>query len=128
MSGYKIAAFAIVASILAAMLKKEKAEYALLVQLASAAAILLSVAASASTVFHTLIGFAERGALGAGYIRLLLRGMCLAAAGEWTAAFCKDAGMSALAVTTETATAVLLLSMCVPLMETVFEFATGFFI
>ena len=128
MSGYKVAAFAIVASILAAMLKKEKAEYALLVQLASAAAILLSVAASASTVFHTLIGFAERGALGAGYIRLLLRGLCLAAAGEWTAAFCKDAGMSALAVTVEAATAVLLLSMCLPLMETVLEFAAGFFV
>lgn len=36
--------------------------------------------------------------------------------------------MSALAVTVETATAVLLLSMCVPLMETVLDFATGFFL
>lgn len=128
MSGYKIAAFAVAASLLAAMLKKEKAEFALLVQIASAAAILLSVASAASAVFHTLIGFAGRGGLETGYIRLLLRGSCLAAAGEWTAAFCKDAGMSALAVTVEAATAVLLLSMCLPLMETVLEFAAGFFI
>ena len=117
-----------VAAILAAMLKKEKAEFALLVQLAAAVTVLLSVASAASALFHTFIGFAERSGVGTGYIRLLLRCLCVAAAGEWTAAFCKDAGMSALAVTTETATAVLLLSMCVPLMETVFEFATGFFI
>ena len=128
MSAYQVTAFAVVAAILAAMLKKEKAEFALLVQLTTAAAVLLSVASAASTVFHTLIGFADRSGIGTGYIRLLLRSRCVAASGEWTAAFCKDAGMSALAVTVETATAVLLLSMCVPLMETVLDFATGFFL
>lgn len=117
-----------VAAILAAMLKKEKGEFALLLQVATAAALLLAVASAASTLFHALIGLSQRSGIEGGYIRLLLRGLCMSAAGEWTAAFCRDAGQNALAVAVEVAVGVLLLNMCLPLMETVLDFASGFFI
>lgn len=128
MSVYQIGAFAVVTALLAAMLKKERAEFALLVQFASVAVIVLSVLSAASSVFHTLLGFADRSGLATGYFRVLLRSLCMAAVGEWAAAFCKDAGLSALALAVETATVVLLLSTALPLMETVLDFAAGLFI
>lgn len=128
MSAFKTAAFAAVSALLAGMLKKEKPEYALLVQAAAAAAILLSVLSAVSSVIQALREIAGQGGLPTEYLSLLVRALCMAAAGEWAAAYCRDAGMSALALTTETATKILLLSMCLPLMQTVLRFAAGFFL
>lgn len=128
MSAFKAAAFAAVSALLAGMLKKEKAEYALLVQAAAATAILLSALSAVTSVLQMLREIAGQGGLPTEYLSLMLRALCMAAAGEWAAAFCRDAGMSALALTAETATKIFLLSMCLPLMQTVLRFAAGFFI
>lgn len=127
MTVYRIAAFAAVASLLAAVLKKERAEFALLVQIAAAAALLLSVLSAVMSVLQTLTAYTARAGLNTAYYKLLLRALCMSTAGEWTAAFCRDAGLSALALTVDIAVKVLVLQMCLPLLQTVFDFAAGFF-
>lgn len=127
MSAYKAAAFAVVCALLAAVLKKEKAEFALLVQLAATAAMIGAVVTGASSVVRMLTTYTARSGLDTDAMRLLLRTVCMSAAGEWAAAFCRDAGLSALAVTVDAAVKVLLLSACLPLLETALRFAAGFF-
>lgn len=127
MSAYKAAAFAVVSALLAATLKKEKAEYALLVQLAASAALVGAIVAGASSVVRMLTTYTSRSGLDSDAMRLLLRALCMSAAGEWAAAFCRDAGLSALASTVDAAVKALLLSACLPLLETALRFAAGFF-
>ena len=127
MTAYQIAAFAAVSALLAAVLKKERAEYALLVQIAAAAAMLLSILAAGAAVFRTLTAYTSQAGVDTAYFKLLLRALCMSAAGEWTAAFCRDAGLSALSLTVEAAVKVLILQMCLPLLRTVLDFAAGFF-
>lgn len=128
MSAYKAAAFAVVCALLAAMIKKEKAEFALLVQLAATAALIGAVVSGASSVVRLLTTYTARSGLDTDAMRLLLRTVCMSAAGEWAAAFCRDAGLSALAVTVDAAVKVLLLSACMPLLEAALRFAAGFFV
>lgn len=127
MSAYKAAAFAVVSALLAAMLKKEKAEFALLVQIAATAALVGAVLSGVSSVVQMLTTYTSRSGLDTDAMLLLLRTLCMSAAGEWAAAFCRDAGLSALAVTVELAVKVMLLSACLPLVETALRFAAGFF-
>lgn len=128
MNAYKAAAFAAVAAMLAAMLKKEKAEFALLVQTAAAAALFGAALSGAVSVFHVLTDYTARSGLDTDYMKLLLRTLCMSAAGEWTAAFCRDAGFSALALAADAAVKVMILSACLPLLETALRFAAGFFV
>ncbi len=127
MSAYKAAAFAVVCSLLAATLKKERAEFALLVQIAATAALVGAVVSGASSVVRMLTTYTSRSGLDTDAMRLLLRTLCMSAAGEWAAAFCRDAGLSALAVTVDAAVRALLLAACLPLVETALRFAAGFF-
>ena len=103
MSAYKAAAFAVVCSLLAATLKKERAEFALLVQIAATAALVGAVVSGASSVVRMLTTYTSRSGLDTDAMRLLLRTLCMSAAGEWAASFCRDAGLSALAVTVDMA-------------------------
>ena len=121
------AAFAVVCSLLAATLKKERAEFALLVQIAATAALVGAVVSGASSVVRMLTTYTSRSGLDTDAMRLLLRTLCMSAAGEWAAAFCRDAGLSALAVTVDAAVRALLLAACLPLVETALRFAAGFF-
>ena len=127
MSAYKAAAFAVVCALLADNFKKERAEFALLVQIAATAALVGAVVSGASSVVRMLTTYTSRSGLDTDAMRLLLRTVCMSAAGEWAAAFCRDAGLSALAVTVDAAVKVLLLSACLPLLETALRFAAGFF-
>ena len=127
MTAYQIAAFAAVSAFLAAALKKERAEFSLLIQIAAAAAMLLSVVSAGVSVFRCLTAYTSRVGVDTAYFKLLLRALCMSAAGEWTASFCRDAGMTALSLTVETAVRLLILQMCLPLLQTVFDFAAGFF-
>lgn len=127
MTAYQIAAFAAVSALLAAMLKKERAEFALLMQIAAAAAMILSVLSAGISIFRMLTSYTSRVGVDTAYFKLLLRALCMSAAGEWTASFCRDAGMTALSLTVETAVRILMIQMCLPLMQTVLDFAAGFF-
>ncbi len=126
MTALRLTAFAAGSALLGAVLKKERAEFALLLQIAAACALVLSVLSAASTLWQSLRSMAAQSGLDAGYGKLLLRIICTSALGEWAAAFCKDAGFSALAAVTQAAAHVLLLSMCVPLLQTALQFAAGF--
>lgn len=127
MSAYKIAAFSCVSCLLATMLKKEKPEIASLLQIASAVTIILSCASTVGFIVRELTSLCEGYGLSSRTLKLLMRALCMSVSGEWAAAFCKDSGMTALAVTVEVMVSVLLLSMCMPLLRTVLEFAAGFF-
>ena len=126
MTALQLSAFAAGAALIGTVLKKERAEYALLLQLAAACALVLSAVSAAANLWQSLRVAALDSGLDEGYTRLLLRIVCTSALGEWAAAFCKDAGFSALAAVTQLASHVLLLSLCVPLLQTAMRFVAGF--
>ena len=127
MSVWQIAAFAAVSALLAAVLKKDRAEFALLVQVAAAAVMLLSVLSAGISVFRILTAYSSRVGLEPAYFKLLLRALCMSAAGEWTASFCRDAGLTALSLAVDAGVKLLMVQMCLPLLQTVLDLAAGMF-
>ncbi len=126
MTALQLTAFAACAALLGAALKKERSEYAMLLQIAAACALVLSAVSAAANLWQSLRSIASDSGLDEGYARLLLQIVCTSALGEWAAAFCRDAGFTALAAVTQTAAHVLLLSLCVPLLQTAMRFVAGF--
>ncbi|MBQ3150374.1 MAG: hypothetical protein IJB86_03920 [Clostridia bacterium] len=119
----KISAFTIVSVFLVTVLKKERPEFALAAQIAA----VISVIAYSLTVTRTLISeIADiSGVFGvkSEYLRLLAGVLCVCTAAEITSSFCKDSGMTSLSSAVELSGKLIALSMCMPMIRTVFNFA-----
>ena len=126
MTALQLSAFAACAALLGAALRRERAEYALLLQIAAACALVSCAVSCGVSLWQSLQNAAADSGLDTGFARLLLRIVCTSALGEWAAAFCRDAGFTALAAVMQWTTHILLLSMCVPLLGAALRFAAGF--
>lgn len=88
---------AVTAAVLALTLRQKNAEIALLLTIAAAVMLLLSVLGSATSVIEHVQGIVAASGVSTGYLAILLKviGVCLLT--EFTANTCRDAGSSALA-------------------------------
>jgi stage III sporulation protein AD len=121
----KAAAVAIVAAILALIVKKSNAELSLLLGIAAGIAIM----AGASGLIGDILGFIYELADGAGISRALfspvLKTLGLSIIGKLTADICKDAGQAAAASAIEFCTVAAALVVAMPLMRAVLEMLRG---
>ena len=115
------AAVCLVGAVLAAVLKKSGAEWALLLSIATAGAALLLLFQGAEDILSLLREMVAVTGLEPGLFSPLLKTAVIALIGRVGAALCRDAGESALAATLEAAAAFGAVLAALPLFEKVWD-------
>lgn len=108
---------------LVTVLKKERPEFALLLQIGATVAVI----AYSLTVTRDIIAEIGDMAYGFGinsrYLKILFSVLCVCAVAEITSSFCKDSGMTSLSSAVELSCALITLSLSMPMIRAVFDFA-----
>jgi len=120
-----IGAFWVTAAVLALTLRPKNSELALLLSVAAAVTLLLSVLGSASAVIETVRQIVAVSGVSTGYLTILLKviGICLLT--EFTANTCRDAGSTALAANVTLAGKLLVTAAALPLYADILNLVTA---
>jgi stage III sporulation protein AD len=125
MSVLKLSVCAVLTVILMLTIKKDRADFAVLTELAGAAFLIFYVASYAAELSKTLMSLLSSAGINGEYLRLLIKVLFTAAAAETASAVCRDNGATALAVNVELVSKLIILVMCAPMIVKVAEFAAG---
>jgi stage III sporulation protein AD len=112
---------AIIATLLAVLIRRDRPELALLLALTAAALIFLFAVTRLAGVISVLEGLAQRTGINRQYFSLLLKIIAIAYIAEFGAQVCRDAGQEAVAGAVEVAGKVLILVLSVPILIAVFD-------
>ena len=112
-----IAIFAIVAAILAMVLKQQKPEYGFLISISAGIAILILAFQTASPIFETISDMLNLTAEVGVYINVLIRALGICIVAQIAADTCRDAAEHALAAKVELAGKVAVLLVALPLFQ-----------
>jgi len=112
---------AIIATLLAVLIRRDRPELALLLALTAAALIFLFAVTRLAGVISVLEGLAQRTGINRQYFSLLLKIIAIAYIAEFGAQICRDAGQEAVAGAVEVAGKVLILVLSVPILIAVFD-------
>ncbi|PZN13490.1 MAG: stage III sporulation protein AD [Bacillota bacterium] len=121
----QVVGIALVASVLLVLLRQARPEWAVLLSLVTAAAVLLLLAGQVQAVIRVITQVAERASLDMRYLDVLLRIVGVAYLSEFGAQLCRDAGESALAAKVELAGKIVILLLSVPVLMAVLELLLG---
>ncbi len=121
----KLAGIIIISLILIVFVRETKKEFSILLTLAAAVGIFLIIADEFSDVTATLKSLTTQSGELNSYISLMVKILGISLLGQFVIDLCKDSGEGALATQTEIATKIIILSMTLPLFETVIKIVTG---
>lgn len=113
----KLAALAVCAALLAVMLRKEKREFALLLELGCCVVILAAALNAGRQIIAGLRGFADQGALAGTDAAVLLKGAGICIVTEICAALCRESGNAAVGEVLVFAGRCMTVLLALPLME-----------
>jgi len=125
MSILKLALCAVLTVILMLVIKKDRADLAVLIELGGVCMLIFIVASYAGELTGTVRSMLTSAGINGEYLRLLVKVLFTAAAAETASAVCRDNGASALAVNVELAAKLIILVMCAPMLLKTAEFAAG---
>lgn len=111
----RVVGFALVAAVMALVLRREKPELALAVGVAAGIAIFLMFLGKIGAVIRVLDGVAGKAGLNMVYLDTILKIVGVAYIGDFGAQMCRDAGEGALALKVEFAAKVLILVLALPI-------------
>ncbi|HIE12149.1 MAG TPA: stage III sporulation protein AD [Desulfotomaculum sp.] len=111
----QVVGFALVAAIMALVLRREKPEFALAVGVAAGIVIFAAFLGKIGAVIRVLEGAANKAGLNMIYLDTILKIVGVAYIGDFGAQICRDAGEGALAVKVEFAAKVLILVLALPI-------------
>lgn len=121
----KLAVIVVISLLLIIFLKDVKREFALILTIACAVILFISVAEDFFNVFEKIYNLS----LGIGnvnsYVSLMLKILGISLISQFVVDLCRDAGENALASQTEIASKVIILVMTLPLFETVINIVIG---
>lgn len=106
----------------AALVQKSNKEFALLISLAGAVLLLLTVLGRAEPLLRQIESLAELGALEGDAVKLVLRAVGITVVGQVVARLCKDAGESALSYTVELAARTAVLAAALPAITKILDY------
>ncbi|HEY8395008.1 MAG TPA: stage III sporulation protein AD [Thermaerobacter sp.] len=121
----QVVGIALVASVLLVLLRQARPEWAVLLSLVTAAAVLLLLAGQVRAVINVIAEVADRASLDMRYMDVLLRIVGVAYLSEFGAQLCRDAGEGALAAKVELAGKIIILLLSVPVLMAVLELLLG---
>lgn len=113
------------ALILAVFIRDYNKTASIAISIAAAALIFLRIAGDISGIFEMLTKISSGVETAAGYIRLMMKVLGIVLITQFVADICRDCGENALAGQTETAAKIIVISMILPLFETVIKIVSG---
>lgn len=121
----KIAGIIIVSLILIIFIRDAKKEFSIFLSLAVGIVIFLSVAENLFSIVETIKDISRENGVISSYISLMIKILGIALLGQFVIDLCRDSGENALATQTEIATKIVIISMILPLINTVINIVTG---
>lgn len=121
----KLAGIIIVSLILIIFIRDTKKEFSLLLSIAVGVLVFLSVAQEFYSVVETISSLVKNSGEISSYISLMLKILGISLLGQFVIDLCRDNGENALATQTEIAIKIVIISMTLPLIETVINIVTG---
>lgn len=118
-----IAAIAVVAAVIAAMLRRYHQEYAVFISIAAGAVILFAVFSGVAPVVGRVGTLLSSSGLSADYAVILLKTLGICFLAQFAADACRDAGESALASNVELAGKIAIVVLSLPLFEKIVQTA-----
>jgi stage III sporulation protein AD len=112
----QVVSFALVAAVLAVVLRSQRPELGLLVGVAAGVVIFLALIGKISAAVTVLNNVADRAGLNMIYLDTILKIVGIAYVADFGAQMCRDAGEGALAVKVEFAAKVLILVLALPIL------------
>ena len=122
---WKAAAVAVIASLLAVLLRKNEPEISLLTVLASAVVILMSLRPAVTGFVDFAARLAEKGSIEPASLSAMLKALAIAITTRVASDVCRDAGETAASSAVEICGAVVSLYIAIPLMEAVMNAVEG---
>ena len=114
------------ALILAVLIRDYNKTASIAIVIAASAMIFLRIASDVSTIFDSLTNISSGVETAASYIKLMMKVLGIVLITQFTADLCRDCGENSLASQTETAAKIIVVSMILPLFETVIKIVAGF--
>lgn len=114
----KTAGLAVCAALCALILRRLRPEMSTAVSLAGGTVVLLLCAPALADIMNALTDLAHQGGIPDGYLSQLLKVAGVSLLADFAAQTCRDAGEEGLAVKTELAVRIMLLSLALPAMRT----------
>lgn len=121
----KLAGIIVVSLILIIFIRDTKKEFSLLLSIAVGILVFMSVAQEFYSVVETISSLVESSGEISSYISLMLKILGISLLGQFVIDLCRDNGENALATQTEIAIKIVIISMTLPLIETVIKIVTG---
>lgn len=113
------------ALVLAVFIRDYNKTASIAITIAASALIFLRIAFDLSGIFETLTSISSGVETAASYIKLMMKVLGIVLITQFVADMCRDCGEKALAGQTETAAKIIVISMVLPLFETVIKIITG---
>lgn len=120
---FRIVGFAVVAALLAVLLRSYRAEYAMLIGLGAGAMILIVVIGAATPVFTQIRSLMDQAHVDSRYVTILLKALGICFLTQLACDCCRDAGETAIASKVEMAGKFAVLLIAMPLFLEVAELA-----
>ncbi|MDE5671352.1 MAG: stage III sporulation AC/AD family protein [Eubacterium sp.] len=114
------------ALILAVLIRDYNKTASIAIVIAASAMIFIRIASDVSTIFTSLTHISSGVETAASYIKLMMKVLGIVLITQFTADLCRDCGENSLASQTETAAKIIVVSMILPLFETVIKIVAGF--
>lgn len=108
---------------LVTVLKKERPEFAVVLQIGATVTVITYALTVTREIFSELSDMSSHFGINSRYLKILLSVLCVCTVAELTSSFCKDSGMTSLSSAIELSCALIALSMCMPMIRAVFDFA-----
>lgn len=124
-SGAAIASVAVIAALLAAMLRRTNPEQATAIGLGAGAVILIATVGQIVPLIGTVRGLLDVGGLGGEYVQILFKALGICLVTQLASDACRDAGESGLAAKADLAGKWILLGMALPLFEKIGSIAVA---
>lgn len=121
----RLAGIIVVSLILIIFIRDTKKEFSLLLSIAVGILVFMSVAQEFYSVVETISSLVENSGEISSYISLMLKILGISLLGQFVIDLCRDNGENALATQTEIAIKIVIISMTLPLIETVIKIVTG---
>ena len=121
----KLAGIIVVSLILIIFIRDTKKEFSLLLSIAVGILVFMSVTQEFYSVVETISSLVENSGEISSYISLMLKILGISLLGQFVIDLCRDNGENALATQTEIAIKIVIISMTLPLIETVIKIVTG---
>lgn len=121
----KLVGIIVVSLILIVFIRETKREFSLLLSIAVGILVFFSVADNFYSLVKELVNLVSYSSEISSYLSLMIKILGISLLGQFVIDLCKDSGENALATQTEIATKIVIISMTLPLVNTVINIVTG---